>query len=207
MVKGKRSPRKKRAEVVAAERKIARTLVILKPDAVRRSLAGTIIARLENAGLTLREMRMGMATNAELLAHFPWTNTEWLVTMGERAVRRVKDELLLKPKKFYGTDDPYKVGEKIWNGCCAYYASGPLIPLVLEGEDAVLRVRKLIGNTLPSKAEKGTIRGDFGIPEDLEKFCAGAAENLIHASDSDAEAEREIRCWFPRSPLARVLTL
>lgn len=172
-----------------------RTLVILKPDAVERELIGKIIACFEAQELKVVGFKMLQATPELLDGHFPHSD-EWIVQMGERAIRRVRKEMGKEPNECFGTDDPFKIGSTIANGCREYYLSGPLIALVLWGNNAVLNTRSIIGNTLPSKAEKGTVRGDFGIPEDEKALFGGAARNLVHASDSAAEAKREITCWF-----------
>ena len=172
-----------------------RTLVILKPDAVARDLVDQIITRFEEAGLRVIGKKCVQATEAQLSRHFPITE-EWVTQMGERACLRVSNEFGIDPTECFGTSDPSEIGFVIIRGCHDYYRSGSLVPLVLEGFNVVDRVRQLIGNTLPSKAVKGTIRGDFGIPEDMEQLRGGAARNLVHASDSIEEAAREIKVWF-----------
>lgn len=69
----------------------------------------------------------------------------------------------------------------------SYITSAPVVAMVVEGKNAVKVVRKLIGATNPAEAEPGTIRGDFAL--DLGR-------NVVHASDSLASAEREIRLFF-----------
>ena len=68
-----------------------------------------------------------------------------------------------------------------------YITSGPVIAMVLEADDCVTLVRKLCGATKPSESQPGTIRGDY---------CSHTNHNIIHASDSDESAEREINLWF-----------
>ncbi len=172
-----------------------RTLVILKPDALMRGLVGKIITRFEEAGLTIAAAKVVSATPAHLDRHFP-SSEEWLRNMGARACERMRKELRQDPAVAFGSEDPLVVGMVIAQGCRAYYLSGPLVALVLFGPGAVHAVRTLIGNTLPSKAAKGTIRGDFGIRENMENLVGGAAQNLVHASDSVEEARREIAAWF-----------
>ena len=172
-----------------------RTLVILKPDAVERRLVGAIVARFESLPFEIIAMKLLRAHRMHLDKHFPNTK-EWIRNMGTRACERLVKELNMDPAAKFGTSNPDEVGRKIAEGCRQYYASGQLCALVLQGHDVVRAVRALIGNTLPSKAAKGTIRGDFGEPEDMGKLILGAARNLIHASDSPAEAEREIAVWF-----------
>lgn len=68
-----------------------------------------------------------------------------------------------------------------------FMTSGPCVPFIIEGENAILRVRELMGATNPSEADKGTIRADFA--DSIDK-------NIIHGSDSQESAEREILFFF-----------
>jgi nucleoside-diphosphate kinase len=70
----------------------------------------------------------------------------------------------------------------------SFITGGPLVAMVLEGNDAVAAARQLIGATNPIEAAPGSIRGDYGTEVTF---------NLVHGSDSDASAEREIAIWFP----------
>jgi nucleoside-diphosphate kinase len=69
-----------------------------------------------------------------------------------------------------------------------FITSGPLVALVLEGDNVVQAARQIIGATNPLEAAPGSIRGDF---------ATDIGQNLVHGSDSDESAEREIRIWFP----------
>jgi nucleoside-diphosphate kinase len=129
-----------------------RTLVLVKPDAMRRNLAGAIIARLEKLGLKLVALKMLHADKALAQKHY--------------AVH--------KDKPFY-------------NDLVDYISSAPIVACVFEGEGAVEAARKAMGATDPAKAEKGTIRGDFGL---------SIGENSVHGSDSPDTAEAEIRLFF-----------
>jgi len=174
-----------------------RTLVILKPDAVERGLVEQIVARFEEtSSLKIIARKKLMATSEHLDKHFPITD-DWVTDMGARARKRCEEELNLDPTERFGTESAYKTGIIIINGCREYYLFGPLVALVLKGPEAVKTVRKLIGNTMPSKAEPGTIRGDFGIHENLlGESPSYSTRNLVHASDSPEAAIREIACWF-----------
>jgi nucleoside-diphosphate kinase len=77
-------------------------------------------------------------------------------------------------------------------GLVAYITSGPIVAAVFGGDDAVARIRKTMGNTNPAKAEKGTIRADFGV--DIEK-------NAVHGSDSVENAKIEISLFFAGSEI------
>ena len=70
----------------------------------------------------------------------------------------------------------------------SFITGGPLVAAVLEGHEAVKAARQLIGATNPVEAETGSIRGDYGLEVTF---------NLVHGSDSDESAEREIGIWFP----------
>jgi nucleoside-diphosphate kinase len=129
-----------------------RSLVLIKPDAMERDLAGTIISRLENLGLKLVAKKMLHPDKALAQRHYA----------------------IHKDKPFY-------------DSLVAYISSAPIIAAVFEGEGAVAVIRKAMGATDPAKAEKGTIRGDFGI--DIER-------NTVHGSDSIATAEEEIKLFF-----------
>ncbi|MFF4446965.1 nucleoside-diphosphate kinase [Streptomyces sp. NPDC001502] len=131
-----------------------RTLVLLKPDAVRRGLVGEIIGRIERkAGWTIPALELRTLDQETLEAHY-----------GEH-----------KGKPFY---EPLM----------GFMASGPIVALVVEGERVIEGVRQLAGPTDPIAAAPGSIRGDFG---------AITRENLIHASDSEESAERELKLFFP----------
>ena len=84
---------------------------------------------------------------------------------------------------FYAEHD----GKPFYEDLCAYMRSGPVMIQVLEGEDAILVNRKLMGATDPKEAEPGTIRADFAESIDA---------NAVHGSDSEKSAEREIAFFF-----------
>ena len=130
-----------------------RTLVLLKPDTVRRGLVGEIVGRFEARGLSIVALQH-RAIDAELADRHYAEHVE---------------------KDFY---PPLR----------AFVLSGPLVAMVLEGDEAVEVVRALNGATDGRKAAPGTIRGDLSLSN---------RENLVHGSDSPESAEREIAIWFP----------
>jgi nucleoside-diphosphate kinase len=129
-----------------------RSLVLIKPDAMQRDLAGAIIARLEKLGLKLVALKLLHLDKALAQKHY--------------AVHR---------------DKPF------YDNLVDYISSAPIVAAVFEGKGAIEVIRKAMGATDPSKAEKGTIRGDFGL--DIER-------NSVHGSDSTATAEEEIKLFF-----------
>jgi nucleoside-diphosphate kinase len=78
-------------------------------------------------------------------------------------------------------------GKSFYNELIEYITSAPVVAMVWQGDDCVSLVRKVTGSTKPSEAAPGTIRGDF---------CSHTNHNIIHASDSDESADREIDLFF-----------
>ncbi|MCW5950997.1 MAG: nucleoside-diphosphate kinase [Propionibacteriaceae bacterium] len=130
-----------------------RTLVLIKPDAVRRGLIGTILARYEAKGLTLVTLEQRQVDVAQADRHYAdHVEKPWYPPLRE------------------------------------FITSGPLVALVLEGTSAIDVVRSMNGATNGAEAAPGTIRGDLALSN---------RENLVHASDSEDSAAREIALWFP----------
>ena len=132
---------------------VERTLVLIKPDAMQRGLAGEILARFEQRGLVIREARLVQVDRELAEQHY-----------AEHA-----------EKPFFGE-------------LVSFITGGPLIAIVFEGVEAVKAARQLIGATNPVEAAPGSIRGDFALEVTF---------NMVHGSDSDESAEREIQIWFP----------
>lgn len=182
-----------------------RTLVILKPDATRRQISGEILARLERTGLKIIGLKMLMATREQLAKHFP-TSEEWMRGMAEKSLSEYAKSGI-DPADHFGTADPLEIGKKILESCYGFYLSGPLVAAVFEGVGAVAVVRKMIGNTLPSLAAPGTIRGDFAFGDAMLSNAVGSpTKNIIHASGNREEAETEIACWFEGGELVKYAT-
>jgi nucleoside-diphosphate kinase len=130
-----------------------RTLVLLKPDTVRRGLVGEVVSRFEAKGLTIVRM-------------------EHRTIDGELADQHYAEHV---ERDFY---PPLR----------DFVTSGPLVAMVLEGDEAIGVVRAIAGATDGRKAVPGTIRGDLSLSN---------RENLVHGSDSAESAERELALWFP----------
>ena len=132
---------------------IERTLVLVKPDGVRRGLVGEVIGRLERKGLRLVAMDLRVLDRETAEVHY--------------AEHR--------ERPFFGS-------------LVEFITSGPLMALVVEGPRAIEAFRALAGATDPVKAAPGTIRGDFALE---------VQNNIVHGSDSDESAKREIGLFFP----------
>ena len=130
-----------------------RTLVLLKPDAVKRGLVGNILARYESKGLSL-------------------------VALEHRTIDAAQSD------KHYADH----VERDFYPPLRDFVTSGPMVALILEGDEAIAVVRELNGATDGRKAAPGSIRGDLSLSN---------RENLVHGSDSEESAAREIALWFP----------
>jgi len=174
---------------------IQRSLVLMKPDAVKRGIVGEILHRFERAGLKMVAVKLVQADGELAKKHYP-DSEEWKLIVGQRTIDEC-NQYGIDLMQNMGTMDPLKVGEivKEWNE--DFLKSGPVLAIVFEGVNAVERVRSLVGHTVPSKAMAGTIRGDFSLDSALAANRRGRTiYNLIHASGSAEEAENEIKLWF-----------
>ncbi|HSW09731.1 MAG TPA: nucleoside-diphosphate kinase [Bacillota bacterium] len=179
-----------------------RTLVLIKPDGVRRGLASAILARIESAGLKLVALKMVHADRAFVEEHYPNT-AEWIRGMGEKTLKSYRDQGL-DPVQQVGTADPMRIGEMVKGWNIDYLSSGPVVAAVVEGPHAIEAVRKLCGHTLPLYAEPGTIRGTYSTESPLLANAEQRAiRNLIHASSTPEEVEHEVRHWFPEGGIVR----
>ncbi|MBV8087653.1 MAG: nucleoside-diphosphate kinase [Chloroflexi bacterium] len=129
-----------------------RTLIIVKPDAMQRGLAGEVISRFERRGLRIAGLKLIKIDRALAERHY-----------GEH------------------------VGKPFYEGLVSFITSSPVVVGVLEGPNAVQAVRNTMGATNPLNANGGTIRGDLAI---------SVGPNLVHGSDSQQSAEREIGLFF-----------
>ena len=132
---------------------IEKTLVLVKPDGVKKHICGEVISRFERKGLEVEAIKM----------------------------IQVPEELA---KKHYAEHE----GKGFFKDLIAFITSGPVLAMVIKGENAVAAVRQINGATDALKAVPGSIRGDFATSID---------ENVVHASDAPETAEREIGLWFP----------
>jgi nucleoside-diphosphate kinase len=169
-----------------------RTLVIIKPDGIQRSLTGEILQRFERIGLKVVAIKMAVATPAQIEAHYT-LDPEWRVKTGEKSIKAYTDKGEAHP----AGNDPIKVTDIILTKLKKYMASGPVIAMVLEGAHSVAIVRKIVGSTEPLSSDVGTIRGDFVLDSyHMSNVDDRAVRNLVHASGSVPEAEKEIAHWF-----------
>lgn len=132
------------------------TLVLIKPDGVRRNLIGEIIGRCEQKGYRVARLEK-LDASREILA------------------------------KHYAEHE----GKAFYEPLMEFMLSGPIVAISLEGERVIEGFRSLAGPTDPTVAPPGTIRGDLG-----RDWGTAVVQNLVHGSDSDESAARELEIWF-----------
>lgn len=176
--------------------KFERTLVIVKPDGVQRSLVGEIIKRFEQVGLKLAAAKMLVPTHEQVEQHYT-LDPEWRRVTGEKTIAGYKSKGLTPP-----SEDPLEITAKILANLKKYLASGPVVAMVWQGAHAVKIVRKIVGGTEPLTSDVGSIRGDYVLDSyQMSDPDNRAVRNLIHASGSEKEAQAEIAHWFKENEI------
>jgi nucleoside-diphosphate kinase len=137
------------------------TLVIIKPDGIKKSLTGNILTRLSETKLKIFGAKI-VKVSKEL---------------GEKHYHQLKDE------PFFSELIRYITGE--------LHGDNRVMALVYWGPNAIVKVREIAGGTNPEEADPTSVRGAYG-----RILTSGIFENVIHASCSEDEAEREIKLWF-----------
>ena len=139
-----------------------RTLILIKPDAISKRLTGIIIDRIEHLGLDMKAAKVVIMTEELARKHYPH----------------------LEGKPFLQDVINFMRGD--YNGIKDHR----IYAFVYEGEDAISKIRNLLGPTKPENAAPDTIRGAFGYTKGETMF------NCVHASGSTEDAKREIALWF-----------
>lgn len=156
-----------------------RTLVVLKPDAVKRGIVGELLTRFERAGLKIVAMKMVSPDEEHFHKHYEGISkliSRW--------------------------------GEDIYNITLSQMTESPVIAFVLEGIEAVEHVRKMVGTTDPKDSAPGTIRGDYThITRGYTNPIGATLPNILHASGNAEEAAQEIKLWFEESELYEYKTV
>ena len=163
----------------------------MKPGGIQRALIGESMKRYERIGLKLVALKMFVPTEKMIEEHY-LLDPEWGKNVGEKAIASYVKKGETPPSR-----DPIKVGNLVVARLKKYMTSGPVIAMVWEGAHSVELVRKITGGTEPRSAGVGTIRGDFVLDSyQMADTADRAIRNLIHASVSVPEAEKEIPHWF-----------
>ncbi|KKP86129.1 MAG: Nucleoside diphosphate kinase [Candidatus Roizmanbacteria bacterium GW2011_GWA2_35_8] len=172
-----------------------KALLIIKPDGVQRGLIGKIIARFEQVGLKIIGLKFEMASKERVVAHYPETEA-WFAKVGQRTLTNYEKKGL-DARKVFKTNDAVAIGKIVKSWLITYFQESPVFMAVVEGYDCIDIVRKLSGNTIPVLAAPGTVRGDFSHDTiDLANEQSRPLRNIIHASDSPEDGEKEVNLWF-----------
>lgn len=171
------------------------TLVLIKPDSVKRGIIGEIVNRFEKAGLKIIAMKLVKLSRRQA-EKFYFADENWITSVGNKTLSRYK-ELGLDPVEEFGTDDPKIIGKTIREWLINFITSDPVVAMVIEGVNAIDAVRKIIGPTEPLKAPPGTIRGDFShMSIAYANWNKIVLRNVVHASETEKDAIREIFTIF-----------
>jgi nucleoside-diphosphate kinase len=167
-----------------------RTLVIIKPDGIQRGLVGEIIRRFERTGLKFVGFKFLVPTIEQCLVHYN-KDDAWFLRKGERVIADLTAHNLPIEK------EAMEYGKGIIDTIIKFMTAGPVLAMVIEGNQSVAIVTKITGTTEPSTSDVGTIRGDLTVDSYSHSTVQNrAVRNLIHCSESPLEAEREIKVWF-----------
>ena len=160
---------------------IQQCLVIIKPDGLVKSLTGDIISKLSETQLKIVGAKIVSVKKELAEAHYNKLKEEQIAKKGE------------------------EIGNKIYEGTLKYiqgeYHTNRVFTLVYQGEDAIKKIRDLAGETNPESASPTTIRGKYGRIHSK----TGVFENVVHVSDSEESAKREIQLWFSPEDLAETI--
>lgn len=164
--------------------------MLVKPDGIRRALIGKIISRFEDAGLKVIAIKM-VAPDRDLAGIHYIADQKWFEDTGNKTLKAYKERgVVLK-------ETAVQVSTRIRNYLLEYLSSGPVVAMVLEGNEAIYATRKIAGSTEPLRADPSTIRGQFSIDSygrsDEKKR---PIMNIVHASEDSKTADREIKVWF-----------
>lgn len=179
---------------------IERSLVLIKPDAMQRGIAGEILYRFERMGLKIIGAKL-VHIDKEFGAKHYNHDEKWQEKVGGKNLEECV-ELDLDPMEVFGSTDPKEIGKVVdkWNA--EFLSMGPVFAWVLQGPNAVQRIRDHVGGTFSTISAPGTIRGDYGLDSGLSGMKRKRTSyNMIHASGAVDEAEAEIKLWFEEREL------
>jgi nucleoside-diphosphate kinase len=172
-----------------------RTFVIIKPDGTQRGLMGEIIGRFERVGLKIVGMKFGMLDKDKIWKHYG-KDDAWFIKKGTKIAEDRKAAGMAVDK------EPIDYGKDIIRALEKFMTACPVTSMVLEGNQAVAVVTKMVGTTEPSTSDVGTIRGDLTLDSyQISAVDDRAVRNLIHCSDSVENANNEIALWFEEKDL------
>ncbi len=174
---------------------IERTLILVKHDGVLRGLVGEVLKRFEQVGLKIAGLKMAKATD-HLATHHYIITEEWMHALAEKTKKSYAE------KGIDMKETPEQIAQRVQKMNKTFLQEGPIVAIVFEGPHAVELGRKIVGSTEPRQALPGTIRGDFALDSYMLSDKKGrSVRNIVHASGTKAEADREISLWFTTQEL------
>lgn len=173
-----------------------KTVVLVKPDGVKRGLVGEITSRFERAGLKIIAMKMVWVDKEFVKKHYPDDRTALVEGIGKKTLETY-EKYGKDPNEELGTKDAIEIGKIVNSWNIDFISSGPVVAILLQGAHAIENVRQMVGATLPVTAQPGTIRGDYSIDSPaLANERKRTVKNLVHASGNIEEAQYEEQLWF-----------
>jgi len=160
---------------------IQQCLVLIKPDGLVKSLTGDIISALSQAKAKIVGAKIVSVKRELAEEHYSELKSNLIVKFGEEKGANLFDSIIR-----------YIQGE---------YHTNRVMALVYHGEDVIARIREIVGSTNPEEADPCSIRGKYG----RINSKTDVRETVVHASDSDASAKKEIQLWFAPDELAEVI--
>jgi len=176
------------------------SVVLVKPDGVRRGLVGEILSRFEKAGLKVVALKLVEIDKDQAFKHYG-VNEEWFENVGKKLKAFYKEQGS-DPGEAIGKMTNRAIGKLVQKWNVNYLTEGPVVAMLLEAPGVVRVVRKIVGPTFPQDAPPGTIRGDFSFDSPiLSNTKRRSVHNLIHASGSPEEAKFERELWFKKDEI------
>jgi nucleoside-diphosphate kinase len=160
---------------------VQQCLVLIKPDGLVKSLTGNILSALSETKLKIVGAKIVRVSKGLAEAHY--------------------SELMQRLMEKFGKEKGAVMFEDVLKYIQGEYHTDRVLAMVYEGDDAINKIRALAGSTNPEEADATTIRGKYG----RINSKTGVFENVVHVSDSDISARREIQLWFEPEELTNVI--
>lgn len=177
---------------------VERTLVLIKPDGVKRALIGAVVSKLELAGLKVVAMKMVTPSRTLAGIHYA-ADHKWFVDTGTKSMKAYQEKgIKLKEKT------PIELAKKIRGYLIDYIANQPIVAIVFEGNEAISVTRKMVGATEPKRSDPSTIRGMYSVDSyEASDKRKQPLMNIVHASEDKKTSDREIAVWFKQDEILK----
>jgi len=174
---------------------IEQTLIAIKPESIQRHLVGEFISKFERRGLKMIACKMIVPQKEQIGQHYP-DNEKWYLDTGTKTLKNYEE------RGVKVTMGPIEIAKIVRQRLIDHFTDRPIIMMIWEGPHAIALGRKTAGATNPLIADIGSIRGDYSLESyELADDIERAAHTLVHASESQAEADREINIWFKKDEI------